>query len=366
MGSFSEFLEQMQQSYQELTGVRVDDASDIGIRFKILAEQLEVLNKALEEAKQQTFPQTATGETLDMHALQRGIRRKQATASKGAVIFSRESAAQEDILIPEGVFLTGTKQEGENDTDIRFVTTQTVILQSGKTQVSAPVQCQTAGSVGNIASGVLTVMITPVQGITAVSNPEPIVSGEDEESDENLRQRLLDSYHQVTNGTNAAFYYNKAMSYEGVSTAKVLPRVNGIGTVGIVLYGPSVDEELIKKVKEEIGQIKEINVDLTVEKASEKQVTVSMEIAVENGYSYEDVSAACKNTVERYMKRQKIAQPLYSALLIRELLNCEGVANCRIIEPEEDIYPLEKEVLRLSDCTISQMQHQQRRERSGC
>ena len=82
--------------------------------------------------------------------------------------------------------------------DIRFATTSEVTLQQGQTSVDALVECQTEGSRGNLAAGILNVMITPVQGITAVSNPEPILSGEDTESDEMLRQRLLDSYRMVT------------------------------------------------------------------------------------------------------------------------------------------------------------------------
>lgn len=162
----------------------------------------------------------------------------------------------------------------------------------------------------------------------------------------------------VTNGTNTAFYYNKAMSYEGVSSVKVLPRVNGVGTVGIVVYGPGVDEDLLARMKEEIGQIKEINVELTVEQATEKQTEVSVEIAVSDGYSYEDVSAVCKKAVEEYMKAQKIGKALYLALLMREVLNCEGVANCRVKLPQADVYPLEKEILVLSECTVSQMERQ--------
>ena len=227
-------------------------------------------------------------------------------------------------------------------------------LRQGQTSVDAPVECQTEGSRGNLAAGILNVMITPVQGITTVSNPEPILSGEDAESDEMLRQRLLDSYRMVTNGTNTAFYYNKAMSYEGVSSVKVLPRVNGVGTVGIVVYGPGVDEDLLARMKEEIGQIKEINVELTVEQATEKQMEVSVEIAV----SDEDVSTVCKKAVEEYMKTQKIGKALYLALLMREVLNCEGVANCRVKLPQADVYPLEKEILVLSECTVSQMERQ--------
>lgn len=114
MTDYANFLEQMQQSYEQLAGMRADDASDVGIRFKILAEQLSKIKEELEFAKQQSFPQTATGENLEMHALERGIFRKQATRAKGTVRFSRESTASEDILIPKGVFLTCSQTEGKS------------------------------------------------------------------------------------------------------------------------------------------------------------------------------------------------------------------------------------------------------------
>ena len=50
-----EFLQKMQQRYEELTGIPADEASDIGIRLRILAEQLELLYQQLEEEKKQAF-----------------------------------------------------------------------------------------------------------------------------------------------------------------------------------------------------------------------------------------------------------------------------------------------------------------------
>lgn len=354
--NFEGFLAQMQQSYEKLAGMRADDASDIGIRFKILAEQLAIFSEELAQVRKQSFVQTADGKYLEMHAQQRGIYRKEATFAKGSVTFSRSSAAVADIEIPSGVYLTCSSFGGT--AGLRFVTTEAATLKQGQTSVAVSVQCQAAGSIGNLAAGVLDVMITPVQGITAVKNPNPISSGEDAESDESLRQRLLDSYHNVVNGTNSAFYYHMAMQYPGVSSVKILPRVNGVNTVGIVLYGSGVDDQLIQKVKTEIGQLKEINVDLTVEKATTKPTAVSIQIAVGEGYSYADVSAICEDAVEEYLKKQKIGQPLYPALLVREILNCEGVANCKVVSPSADLYPLEKEVFVLSDCTVSQMERQ--------
>ena len=50
-----DFLQKMQQRYEELTGIPADEASDIGIRLRILAEQLELLYQQLEEEKNQAF-----------------------------------------------------------------------------------------------------------------------------------------------------------------------------------------------------------------------------------------------------------------------------------------------------------------------
>ena len=83
-----------------------------------------------------------------------------------------------------------------------------------------------------------------MQGIAAVYNEQAILSGEDAEGDEALRQRLLDSFRQVSNGTNQAFYYDRAMSYPGVRCAKVVPRVNGVNTVGILQHGDGVNDAL--------------------------------------------------------------------------------------------------------------------------
>lgn len=350
---FDTFLERMQQSYQAMAGMRADDASDIGIRFKILAEQLERLSEELEEAKKQAFAKTATGESLQLHAMQRGIIRKPAIFAKGEAEFTRESPASENIIIPQGTLLTCEGMQG-----VQFKTTEEAVLLKGEKGKNVKVICKEAGERGNLASGQLTVMITPVAGITKVTNPQPIVGGEDAENDENLRRRLMDSYRFVTNGTNTAFYYNKAMSYPGVSSAKVLPRINGVGTVGIVIYGIGVDDALIEKMKQEIGEVKEINVDLSIEKAVEKPVSIEIEVAAADGYSYEDVSGKCRLAIERYLKKQEIGKPLYQALLIRELLSCEGVANGKIVAPAADLYPLDKEVYTLSGCTVRQMQRQ--------
>lgn len=99
-----DFLQKMQQRYEELTGIPADEASDIWIRLRILAEQLELLYQQLEEEKKQAFAQTATGLALEQHAQQKGLQRRKAVAAQGEVTFSRTAAADEPIVIPQGIF----------------------------------------------------------------------------------------------------------------------------------------------------------------------------------------------------------------------------------------------------------------------
>ena len=87
-----EFLQKMQSRYEELTGMKADDASDIGVRLKILAEQLAMLKGQLEEVKRQTFAQTACGEALERHAAARVI-------VAGRVVAVAGMAAAEDHAV---------------------------------------------------------------------------------------------------------------------------------------------------------------------------------------------------------------------------------------------------------------------------
>ena len=133
---------------------------------------------------------------------------------------------------------------------------------------------------------------------------------------------------------------------------------NGSILPSILLHGAGVNEALIAQMQEEIGQLKEINVDLSIKKAKEKPQQIEVEIAVEDGYSFEDISTLCQQAVGRMMERQKIGQGLFPALVCREIFTCEGVENCRVKLPAQDLYPLSGEIFILSDCKISRMAKQ--------
>lgn len=333
--TYDEILKALQARFEELTGMEADRASDIGIRLKLLAGQLTGMETRGDYILKQSFPQTAGGEYLEMHARARGLERKQPLNAAGTLMFSRSLPSENDIIIPQGtVCTTGTAE------DIRFVTTCAATLAAGELSVKVPAQAVKGGAAGNAAAGAVRIMVTPPQGMESVANPEPFRGGDDAEGDEALRRRLLESYRNISNGTNKAYYKAIVLGYGDVKKAEVLPRVRGRGTVDIVLVPrPGVDfDELAARVEEELGEKREIGVDVLVRRAREVPINVSVNIGLAANYTEQEVFARMQAAVSGYSDRLAIGEHVTLAALGNILYQVEGVANYRFLHPAEDVF----------------------------
>ena len=350
--SYEEILAAMVAVYQQESGQNPDDAADIGIRLKVLAAQLANLWEEAAALEEQAFPETSTGQYLDRHAAQRGLSRKAALPAEGSLRFSRGQAADYDIPIP-----VGTVCQTEGEEPVQVTTTQAGTLAAGQLTVDCPARASLAGKGGNLAAGTAVVMVTPVQGITGVTNPAAFAGGEDEEGDEELRRRLLESYRSISNGTNRAYYLKEALAFEGVASAAVLTGRRGDCSVDVVVtgWGEDLPAQTISAMEAHFQQAREIGVDLEVEAAEGVEVDVTLQLGPEEGADFAAAKAQAQSRVEAFFDRLGVGEPLLLAHLGRALLEAEGVYNYRIAAPTADQTPLEDQVLRLGDLTITQM-----------
>lgn len=120
---------------------------------------------------------------------------------------------------------------------MRFVTTAEGRIAAGETEALVPAQAEQPGSTGNAAAGSVTVLVTAVGSVDGVENPEGFSGGQDAETDDELRSRLLESYHAVSNGSNAAYYRRLALAQDGVASVQVIQRPRGSGSVDLVIAG---------------------------------------------------------------------------------------------------------------------------------
>ena len=329
METYEEILLRMQDKYKKITGCDADDASDIGIRLKVLAGELLSIEANIDWLKNQMFAQTATGKQLEYHASERGLKRKAALCSTGTLSFSRESALDYDVLIPKGTVCSTT---GVNGT--RYETTDDAVLDAGKLSITVNAQSCEGGADKIASKGSVTVMVDPPAGITSVTNEAAFIGCAAEETDDELRARILNSYKNISNGTNSAFYKEEILKYDGVHSVSVVPLARGNGTVDIYVAGKgeTLSSDIISKIQSGIDKLREINVDIKIKSPTLVKTGVKVNIYVEEGYTFSNVKNDCISAITDYYNNLGIGEPLLLADIGEVIYHIEGVKNY--------IYPL--------------------------
>ncbi len=339
MREVSEIYGQMLEVFEEKTGFAMDDGADLAVRLYAAAAQLQALYIYAEWVMRQNFPQTADAEHLDNHAALRGITRKNGAKAEGVLRFRIEQALGEDLPIEKGVVCTTAGL-------VRFETTQAGAIKAGELYADVPAVAQNAGAAGNVPAQSITQMSLAPAGVVGVTNPAAFTGGTDAESDEALRARVMDTFLRLPNGANAAFYASRALSHEGVEAVEVIPRVAGVGTVGLVVAAADgVDEQaLFSELRADIEPLREIAVDVQILAPQERTVDVDICIKPAAGVEFEAASAAVQTAIGAFFNGKLLGKPVYCASLCAAIYNTGMVENYRLLAPWQDM-EAEKAVL---------------------
>lgn len=318
----------MLDTYEEQSGFRPENESDIMLRLRVLAGELYQEKAHAEYILRQMFPSTATGEYLDAHASQRGIVRKGATYAVGRVIFSAGTQEHEDILIPAGteVCTTGDMR--------RFVTESDAVLPSGNRDQSVDVTAVQPGSAYNVKIGSIGIIVTPVMGIVSVSNNTKFSGGSDVESDASLRERIIDSYRNLSNGANAAYYRSLALSVDGVYSASAVGCVRGAGTVNVYACGKAstLPAAKLQEIQALLDEKRELNVDVRVYSPTVVSVNLYIRLDVQDGYDFTTVAENVRTAVTEYINSLGIGHDVLLSNVGEVIYHLEGVAGYKFLE----------------------------------
>ena len=323
--------EQMKAAYCEATGFAMDDGADLAVRLLAFAAQLESLYRYADWCVEQAFPQTAVGAALDRHGALRGLTRNGGSHAVGSLRFSLPAAREIDTTVPAGtVCMTAGLQ--------RYETTADAVISAGATTADALARACEPGSGGNTAAGTVTVMTLAPTGVTAVTNPEAFAGGSEAETDEHFRTRILQTYRQLPNGANAAWYQARAMDHDGVAAAVVQPRVNGIGTVGVVIAAldgaPSA--ALLEEVRADLQSAREIAVDVTVSAPEVVRVNITARIRPADGWTFADAKTTVEAAIRGLFSGERLGKGMNRARIVAAAMATGAVENCTLTAPSSD------------------------------
>lgn len=223
---------------------------------------------------------TAVGEYLDRVVADYGVTRKPATHSIRMI----NTSGAVDLGTRWG--LIGTSY------------TVTALLSTNVYSAT----CDQLGDIGNQFSGILD-NIDNVLGITATLT-DIITSGEDIETDDNLRLRFYNQVRASGTSGNTYDYRNWALEVPGCGDAKVFPIWDGAGTVKVLVVDENmaIDATLPELVASYIETVRPIGATVTVESPANLIIDLTANVILDGTKTLTEVQTDFTASLTEYLK----------------------------------------------------------------
>lgn len=201
------------------------------------------------------------------------------------------------------------------------------------------VQVVVCDSSGNVGAGTVHVLTACPVAVTAVTNEEAFTGGLSEETDEELRQRILDSFQRLPNGANAAWYELTACRHEGVAAAKAVGKARGAGTVDVYVSAPDgiPSEKLLTELQTVFQKSREIAVNVQVKAPTAATVDVAATVKTAEGTDFANVKTAVEADLAEQFNGKLLGRGVKLAELNSRIYALPGVENCHITAPSADL-----------------------------
>ena len=278
--------------------------------------------------------QTAVGEDLDNWAVVANVERYPASPAVRLGVFNLDE-------IPVGARFS-TIDGGDS---VNFTATERV--GPGEYRLT----CETPGVIGNSYTGPI-LPITVIPGLTSAQITDILVPGDDRETEEALRARIISALRERPFGGNVADYKRVVRDIDGVGDLQIYPTWDGGGTVKLSIIGADwmpASGQLVETVQTVVDPppnqglgygTAPIGATVTVAAPEAVAVDVSAVLTLRAGYAVEQMQPLVESAVGDYLLsvRREWAEPdadrltsyscwVYLARVVSAILSVPGVVN---------------------------------------
>lgn len=208
----ADYLPIIRRQARELFGEDADlsDRTPLGKFIYLMAQQRAEDNELLEQVWNSRFVDTSEGVSLDQNVKRALIKRKQWLKASGDVVFNLDKGT----TVPAGTLL-------KTPYNVYFKTVEQVkAVEAGDYRVK--VEALEYGVIGNVETGDISIVVNPLSGINSVTNPESLQNGQDEETDEELKERYYESLGKLGARRIESIEANVLDEVDGVRACKVI------------------------------------------------------------------------------------------------------------------------------------------------
>ena len=273
-------------------GVPLLKVSVLRILAKVFSGAIHTAYGSIDFLSKQILPDLAETVWLERHAYSWGLYRIKADFALGDAIFTGVSTT----VIPAGTVVVS--DEGEE-----YYTSIEGTIAGGTATIQ--VEANEAGSASNKASGETLTLQSPITGVNDICTVDSggITGGADEETDDELRARLLLRIKNPPAGGSASDYEQAGLAVSGVQNIYVYPNQDGLvatpGYVTVVVLGDSPKVPgagILADVQTAVDAIKPVTATITVEPIDDVDVDLTISITPNTA----DVQAAITANLNSY------------------------------------------------------------------
>lgn len=301
-------------------------------------EKSELLQYHMVLAIKTMFHMWAEGRWLDLHTHGEGLERRAANKAYGSVTVTGIPGT----VIPAGFVFSVPSESGEPAIDYETME-ETEIPEGGMVKIN--VQAVEAGKCSNVAEDTITIMRSPMRGITHITNDASITGGAEAEDDETLRQRIDDARagKSYSFTGNNADYMRWAMEVPGVGFARTIPgdEYHGPNSVKVVVTdmdGLPANEQILNNVyvhifgthREDPARLAPTGViDFAVVAPSPVEIRYGFHLKLKQGATLEDVVNGFRKALSAYYRKKATmngsSNPVKFVEVSAVLLDVDGV-----------------------------------------
>jgi len=315
------------------------DTSPIPTALSPAAYALEGFYITLDSVQRAAFIQTAGGQALDYLAVLGNIQRAQASPAVRLGVFNMPVALGSRFSTINGA--------GSINFTVTAATANPLEYQ---------LTAETPGVAGNDYSGSI-LPITAINGLSQAQLTDILIPGEDIETDEELRARLIASLNSPAFGGNIAAYREYLMAIEGVGAVQVYPVWQGGGTVKCSILGADflpASQVLVQTVQNAVDPppnqglglgMAPIGAKVTIGTAAALIIDVSAKVTLAVGYTIGQVQPLAEGALAEYLLEVRrawgnpsnsaavdYAASIYQARVLAAILGVTGVVNVTAVK----------------------------------
>ena len=347
--TYDQILKRMCDSFFENSGAYPQENSESMKRLTVLAGEIHALYCQLSRIKESVFVSDACGEALEKHAAHRGLTRHRGKKALGTIVVRVDTPLEYDLMIPSGtVFST-------SDGELQYISMDDAVIYRGTASCLVDIEAEYSGSRYNIPPRNITTVVTYFSSGINITNSSAAYGGSDDESDESLRKRIIDSCRNISNGLNPTFYKKLAESADGIYSAKVseIPNNNTVN-VYIAAKGDGVDNSVVAEVQQLMDANRIPGMSINVYSAVSSTVDISINFQIKSGYIVSTVIDNIENAVNEFFSELKVGQDLILTQLGAKIISVEGVANYSFVGAS-DVVNSELGILKLGSLTVTRV-----------